>query len=158
SDRTLTGASALTELAMNGAGTILYANRPNGIILGDFGTLAIYTRNTTNGAMSRQARLDVSDVVGVNVSPDGQFLYTVRNGNLGGSAPIQWELRRYRINSATSHTLEQTVRQGDPVLTPVTSLTQLVVSPDGRQVYAVAPAQNALLHFNLNTFNGQLTL
>lgn len=97
---------------------------------------------------------------GVDVSPDGKFVYSV-SGRFGGDDAVC--AYRFDAKEGTLAPVQEIVRgaaakgQEDP-LTGFEGGNEIVVAPDGRNVYAVATKSGALAAFARDAATGKLKL
>ena len=125
------------------------------------GTLAVVTRNSETGETSVKQSITngkdnadgLAGAFGVTVSPDGRFVYTV-SGRFKGDDAVSV----FGKGDDKTLTFVQTVRDGQDGLSDFRGGNEIVVSPDGRNVFACASRSNALANFRRDPSTGKLSV
>jgi DNA-binding beta-propeller fold protein YncE len=152
SSSTTSPGGQLTDLAVSADGRSVYVVDPYGK------HLFVFSVNTSTGALTLAQTftegtggatgLDGAD--GVVVSPDGKNVYTV--------AAAENALDEFSRDTTTgSLTLTQTLREGHEGISGLANAQSLVISPDGKSVYAVSAGSSSALTSYLRTDTGALT-
>ncbi|HEY1014002.1 MAG TPA: choice-of-anchor D domain-containing protein [Herpetosiphonaceae bacterium] len=116
-------------------------------------SLHAMNRNPTTGAptfSSTYANV-LANLYGVALSPNGDYVYV--SGGSGAAGAV----RVYRHGSGTALTFVEDKINGTGGVTGLGGAKGLVVSPDGKSVYAVSDGDNGLVAFRRNTADGRLT-
>lgn len=151
-DSVLGGSRGLAFLA--GGGGVLAANyRGNSLVLFD--------RNRADGTTSvRQVLKDeengiraLAGAFGVAVSADGKFVY-VCSGRFQGDNAVSV----FTFDASGKLVLAQELVAGEDGFQPFAGGNHILVSPDGRNVYAVATASGSLACFERDPAKGKLRL
>jgi 6-phosphogluconolactonase (cycloisomerase 2 family) len=125
------------------------------------GTLVLLDRDGRTGKTTiRQVLKDeegdvhgLAGVMGVAVSPDGRFAYTAAGRFQGDSA-----VSAFRIDGGGRASVIQEFHDGKDGLSGFRGGNQLIVSPDGRNVYAAATVSGSVACFGRDAESGKLTL
>jgi DNA-binding beta-propeller fold protein YncE len=124
------------------------------------GTLVVLDRDGRTGKTTiRQVLKDeeggvhgLAGVMGVALSPDGRFAYTAAGRFQGDSA-----VSAFRFDGGGRAAVIQEFHDGKDGLTDFRAGNQLVVSPDGRNVYAAATVSGSVACFGRDAESGKLT-
>jgi 6-phosphogluconolactonase (cycloisomerase 2 family) len=123
------------------------------------GTLVVADRDPVGGQTSvRQVVKDeeggahgLSGAMGVAVSPDGRFVY-VSSGRFGGDSAVS----AFRLGSDGRVAFLQEFLNGEGALQGFEGGNEIAVSPDGRNVYAVATRSGTVACFRRDPSDGKL--
>ena len=124
------------------------------------GTLVVLDRDAKTGKTTvRQVLKDeegdvhgLDGAMGVALSQDGQFVYTSAGRFQGDSA-----VGVYKFDKAGKLALVQELMNGEEGLKDFVGGNEITVSPDGRNVYAVASRSHTLVCFQRDPKTGRLT-
>ncbi len=170
-DGTLEFASAMPPDATSGpygVGDLVVS--PNGRFVyvaidfaGEFG-IACLNRNDINGSLTLNSKLLSDDplmrsllaIVSAVVSPDGKFIYVLGTTS---SSPLIETIVSIAIDPANGGmSAAQRLNLDVPVVFPfVAPYYQMVVSPDGKNLYAAAAGQQGIQIFNVNASSGEVS-
>jgi 6-phosphogluconolactonase (cycloisomerase 2 family) len=125
------------------------------------GTLAVVARDPETGETSVKQSITngqdnadgLAGAFGVAVSPDGRFVYT-SSGRFQGDDAVSV----FRRGDDKTLTFVQAVRDGQDGLSDFRGGNEIVVSPDGRNVFACASRSNALANFRRDPSTGKLSV
>jgi 6-phosphogluconolactonase (cycloisomerase 2 family) len=114
-------------------------------------SLSVFSRNAGTGALTLVETQPVANATGVVVAPDGLHVYVVRTADNSISV--------FARNAGTGAlTLRGASTDGVGGADGLQGVTNLVVSPDGAQVYAAGRGENAVAVFTRSLATGLLTL
>ncbi len=123
-------------------------------------TLVVLSRNKKTGETTiKQIISDENGVVhglegafGVTISPDKRYLYTT-SGRFSGDNSVSV----FKIKSNHKLELVQELFSGEKGLGAFSGGNEIVVSPDGRNVYASGSTSNSIVNLSRDTETGKLT-